>query len=106
MLQFLEVSYKPLKRMTIISNSKREYEKRRIERTKSHLIGLQVQVSSMVRPPAPPKILMTSGDHIRVGEWVEVEHCYRSGICSDGGIAVVAAFDENGFDVRYGDLSP
>ncbi len=87
--------------MTIKFTLKREYEKLRIERTKSHLIGLQVPVMSMVRPPPPPKILMTSGDHVRVGEWVEVDHCYSVGICSDGGIAVVVAFDDNGFDVRF-----
>jgi hypothetical protein len=55
----------------------------------------------MVRPPPPPKILLTSGDHVRVGEWVEVDHCYSVGICSDGGIAVVVAFDDNGYDVRF-----
>jgi hypothetical protein len=49
---------------------------------------------------------MTSGDHVRVGEWVEVDHCYKIGVCSNGGIAVVVAFDENGFDVRYGYLYP
>jgi hypothetical protein len=73
---------------------------------KSHLIGLQVPVMSMVRPPPPPKIVMTSGDHVRVGEWIEVDHCYSVGICSDGGIAVVVAFDENGFDVRYVNPNP
>jgi hypothetical protein len=70
------------------------------------MIGLQVPVMSMVRPPPPPKIMMTSGDHVRVGEWVEVDHCYSIIICSDGGIAVVVAFDENGFDVRYVDPNP
>jgi hypothetical protein len=76
--------------MTLNSTSKREYEKLRIERTKSHLIGLQVPVMSMVRPPPPPKILMTSGNHVRVGEWVEVDHCYRIGICSDDAMALLS----------------
>ncbi len=47
--------------MTMKFTIKKEYEKLRIERTKSHLQGLQVPVMSMVRPPPPPKILMTSG---------------------------------------------
>ncbi len=62
--------------------------------------SLQVPVASMVRPPPPPKILINAGDHVNVGEWVEVEHCYSVGVCSDGGVAVVMAFDENGADVR------
>ena len=78
----------------------KEYEKFRVERTKAYLKSLQVPVASMVRPPPPPKILMNAGDHVNVGEWVEVEHCYSVGVCSDGGVAVVLAFDENGADVR------
>jgi hypothetical protein len=78
----------------------KEYEKLRVERTKECLKSLQVPVASMVRPPPPPKILMNAGDHVNVGEWVEVEHCYSVGICSDGGVAVVIAFDEKGADVR------
>ena len=76
------------------------FEKLRIERTKQFLIGLQVLVGSMVRPPPPPKVLLTSGDHVNVGEWVEVEHSYVSGVCSDEGVGVVMAFDDKGADVR------
>jgi hypothetical protein len=54
----------------------------------------------MVRPPPPTKIVMIAGDHVNVGEWVEVEHCYSVGVCSNGGVAIVMAFDENGADVR------
>jgi hypothetical protein len=59
----------------------KEYEKLRVERTKEYLKSLQVPVAvaSMVRPPPPPKILMNAGDHVNVGEWVEVEHCYSVG---------------------------
>ncbi len=77
-----------------------------MERTKLFLIGQQVSVASMVRPPAPPKVSLNSGDHINVGEWVEVEHSYVSGVCSDGGIGVVMAFDDvKGADVRCNELS-
>jgi hypothetical protein len=34
-------------------------------------------------------------------EWVEVDHCYEVGTCSDGGIAVVTAFADGLADVRY-----
>jgi hypothetical protein len=71
-----------------------------VARTKEYLISLQVPVSSMVRPPPPPKIFMNAGDHVNVGEWVEIEHCYSVGVCSEGGVAVVMAFDEEGADVR------
>ncbi len=54
----------------------------------------------MVRPPPIPKIIMSSGQHVNVGEWVEVEHSYIVGVCSDGGIGIVMAFDDKGFDVR------
>ncbi len=70
------------------------FEKLRIERTKQFLVGLQVPVASMVRPPPPPKVLLTSGDHVNVGEWVKIEHSYVSGVCSDGGVGVVMAFDD------------
>ena len=55
----------------------------------------------MVRPPPQPKILQSSGSTINAGEWVEVEHCYEVGTCSDGGIAVVTAFADGLADVRY-----
>ena len=43
--------------------------------------------------------LMNPG-FISVGEWVEVEHSYVSGACSDEGVGVVMAFDDKGADVR------
>ena len=54
----------------------------------------------MVRPPPPAKIMLTSGEHINVGEWVEIEHCYAVGTCSDGGVAVVVRFANGLADVR------
>ncbi len=53
-----------------------------------------------MRPPPVPKILLSSGDHVNVGEWVEIEHCYSVGTCNDGGIAIVTKFDGRKADVR------
>jgi hypothetical protein len=55
----------------------------------------------MVRPPPLTKILLSSGSHLNVGEWVEVEHCYSVGTCSDGGVAMVTKFESGKADVRY-----
>jgi hypothetical protein len=60
----------------------------------------------MTRPPPQPKILQCSGSHVNVGEWVEVDHCYRVGICSEGGIAIVTKFELGKADVRYEKFHP
>ena len=54
----------------------------------------------MIRPPPPAKILLSSGQHVNVGEWVEVEHSYVVRTCSDGGVAVVLRFEKGLADVR------
>jgi hypothetical protein len=54
----------------------------------------------MVRPPPPAKISLSSGEHVNVGEWVEIEHSYVVGTCSEGGIAVVLHFERGKADVR------
>ncbi len=55
----------------------------------------------MIRPPPQPKILQCQGNHVNVGEWVEVDHCYEVGTCSDGGIAIVTDFVNGMASVRY-----
>ncbi len=82
----------------------KDFEKLRIEKTKEYFRNVCVPVASMVRPPPVPKILSSSGDHINVGEWVEIEHCYSVGTCNDGGIAIVTKFDGKKADVRYIDF--
>ncbi len=66
-----------------------------------HFKKLQIPLKEMVRPPPQPKILQSSGSSVNVGEWVEVEHCYEVGTCSDGGVAVVTSFAEGLADVKY-----
>ena len=72
-----------------------------IEKTKEYFKALCVPVAAMSRPPPQPKILQSSGTHVNVGEWVEVEHCYSVGTCSDGGIGIVTKFELGKADVRY-----
>ncbi len=50
--------------------------------------------------PPPAKFLLSSGQYVNVGEWVEVEHSYVVGTCSDGGVAVVLKFALTLADVR------
>jgi hypothetical protein len=85
----------------LIISIQKEFEKLRIARTKEHFEKLQIPLSDMVRPPPQAKILQSSGSAINVGEWVEVEHCYEVGTCSDGGVAVVTAFGDCLASVRY-----
>jgi hypothetical protein len=71
------------------------------EKAKEYFRKLCVPVASMVRPPPLPKILLSSGSHVNVGEWVEVEHCYSVGTCSDGRVAIVTKFESGMANVRY-----
>jgi hypothetical protein len=83
-----------------LSSDQKDFEQLRIEKTKEYFRNLCVPVASMVRPPPVPKILLSSGSHVNVGEWVEIEHCYSVGTCNDGGIAIVTHFEKGKADVR------
>ncbi len=83
-----------------MSSLQRDFQQLRIEKTKEYFRNLCVPVASMMRPPPVPKILSSSGSHVNVGEWVEVEHCYSVGTCNDGGIAIVTNFEGGKANVR------
>jgi hypothetical protein len=83
-----------------MSYVQKDFEQLRIEKTKEYFRNHCVPVAAMVRPPPVPKILSSSGSHVNVGEWVEVEHCYSVGICNDGGIAIVTHFSGGKANVR------
>jgi hypothetical protein len=78
----------------------KEFNDLRIVQTKEYFKEMRVPIASMVRPPPPAKILLSSGQHVNVGEWVEIEHSYVVGTCSDGGVAVVLRFEAGLADVR------
>jgi hypothetical protein len=78
----------------------REFDDLRIVQTKKYFEEMRVPIASMIRSPPPAKILLSSGQHVNVGEWVEVEHSYVVRTCSDGGVAVVLRFEKGLADVR------
>ena len=78
----------------------KEFNELRIVQTKQYFQEMRVPIASMVRAPPPPKIMLSSGQHVNVGEWVEIEHSYAVGTCSDGGVAVVLRFEAGLADVR------
>ncbi len=90
----------------VFTISQKEFEELRIAKTKEYFKATCVPVATMTRPPPQPKILQSSGSHVNVGEWVEVDHCYSVGICSDGGIAIVTKFELGKADVRYEKFNP
>jgi hypothetical protein len=87
--------------VNVILHVQKDFEQLRIAKTKEYFRNHCVPVSSMVRPPPVPKILLSSGSHVNVGEWVDDEHCYSVGTCNDGGIAIVTKFVDEKADVRY-----
>jgi hypothetical protein len=78
----------------------KEFNDLRIVQTKKYFEEMRVQIASMIRPPPPAKIMLSSGQHVNVGEWVEIEHSYAVGTCSEGGVAVVLRFEKGVADVR------
>jgi hypothetical protein len=57
---------------------------------KTRLEALRVPVNAMIHPKieVKPDITLTGAAGLTVGDWVEVEHDFTSGINSGGGVEV------------------
>ena len=73
-------------------------------KTVEHLKDLSIGSEMMVRKPRPTAWEEMGGNaNVRVGDCVEVEHCYAQGFCSSGGIGFVKKVNAALHDGTEGD---